>query len=63
MPLQGRRDIKKANEEEYDDMPDEIDFSGAFPSAEAVNEAQRLLKRASREGTAAGKRHDRARSS
>jgi hypothetical protein len=34
-----------------------------FPSAEAVNEALRLLKKASMEATAAGKRHDRARAS
>ena len=34
-----------------------------FPSAEAVNEALRLLKKASTEATAAGKRHDRARAS
>ena len=80
--------MKTANDEEYDDMPDEIDFSGGvrgkyagsieplnnliliepelfetFPSAEAVNEALRLLKKASTEATAAGKRHDRARAS
>jgi hypothetical protein len=80
--------MRKANDEEYDDMPDEIDFSGGvrakyaghveplnnlvliepelfetFPSAEAVNEALRLLKKASTEATASRKRHDQARAS
>jgi hypothetical protein len=80
--------MKKATEQEYEDMPDEIDFSDGdrgkyagsieplnnlvliepelfetFPSAEAVNEALRVLKRASRKATALGKRHDRARAS
>jgi hypothetical protein len=80
--------MKKANDEAFDDMPDEIDFSGGargkyagsieplnnlvliepelfetFPSAEAVNEALRLLKKASTEATAGGKRHDQARAS
>jgi hypothetical protein len=89
MPLQRRgEDMKKVNDEEYDDMPDEIDFSGGvrgkyvgsieplnnliliepelfetFPSAEAVNEALRLLKKASTEAPAAGKRHEQARAS
>jgi hypothetical protein len=34
-----------------------------FPSAEAVNEALRLLKKASTEATASAKRHDQARAS
>jgi hypothetical protein len=80
--------MKKANDEEYEDMPDEIDFSDGtrgrytgsveplhnliliepelfetFPSAEAVNEALRLLKKTSAEATALGKRSDRARAS
>ncbi|MEI9979209.1 MAG: hypothetical protein WDN23_09430 [Edaphobacter sp.] len=80
--------MKKANDDVFDDMPDEIDFSSGvrgryagsieplsnlvliefelfetFPSAEAVNEALRLLKKASTEATAAGKRHDQARAS
>jgi hypothetical protein len=80
--------MKKANDTEYDDMPEEVDFScgvrgkytgsiealdnliliepdlfDSFPSAEAVNEALRLLKKTSMEATAAGKRHDRARAS
>jgi hypothetical protein len=78
--------MKKANDDAFDDMPDEIDFSGGargkyagsieplnnlvliepelfetFPSAEAVNEALRILKKASTEATAGGKRHDQAR--
>jgi hypothetical protein len=80
--------MKKVNDEAYDDMPDEIDFSGGakgkyagsieplnnlvliepelfetFPSAEAVNEALRLLKKASAEATASAKRHDQVRAS
>jgi hypothetical protein len=80
--------MKKATEEEFDDMPEEIDFSGGvrgkygnsieplnnliliepelfetFPSAEAVNEALRLLKKTSTEATASGKRRDEAKAS
>ena len=80
--------MKKASEEEFDDMPDEIDFSSGargrysnsieplnnliliepelfetFLSAEAVNEALRLLKKTSTEATALGKRRDQAKAS
>jgi hypothetical protein len=80
--------MKKASEEEFDEMPDEIDFSGGvrgrysnsieplnnliliepelfetFPSAEAVNEALRLLKKTSTEATALRKRRDQAKAS
>jgi hypothetical protein len=80
--------MKKATDEEFDDMPNEIDFSGGlrgkyrnsieplnnliliepelfetFPSAEAVNEALRLLKKASKEATASEKRRNQAKAS
>ncbi len=80
--------MKKASEDEFEEMPDEIDFADGergryagsveplrnlvliepelfetFPSAEAVNEALRILKKASMEATAMVKPPKQARAS